>query len=136
MERRSGHPSDGQQPFGSGVNTPRPAEIQATHGPPVKAALSPVESPRVPESLEIEIVDITKLEERREHTRARKRERQRRYYQKLKQAVLSGDEGAIKRWERLKEQNRQAHRRWRTNHPEQVQKENRKYYRLRRSRND
>jgi hypothetical protein len=87
------------------------------------------------DSGETEIVDVAKLEaeqrERRERKRARDRERRRQWYHELKQAALRGDEGAIKRWERLKEQNRQAHRRWRRNHPEQVRDENRRYYQRR-----
>lgn len=76
-----------------------------------------------------EIVDVAKLEEeRRARYGAGSRERQREWYHELKQGVARGDEAACHRLERLQQQNREAQRRWRKNHPDKVRENNRRYY--------
>jgi hypothetical protein len=115
---------------------------------------------------EITVVDVARLEEeQREQRRAHHRERRRRWYQEFKQAVLRGDEDALKRrararenvsrryhetkqaalagdpegvnrWERLREQSREAQRRWRKNHPEEHRALQRAYKRRRKLRDE
>lgn len=101
------------------IKTPELIPPEAVRPPPEARAASAI--------VEIEIVDVVKLEEgRRERNRARDRERHWQRYHELKQAALSGDADALQYWERLRQQKREARRQWRQNHPEehyrQVQK--------------
>lgn len=109
------------------ATTPEHLDPGAGHDVGLPETLDPAAN-----SVVIEIIDVG-MREREQQESAQVADRSRGRYQRVKEAALTGDVNAIQRYERLKEQNRLSHRRWRQRNPEKVQAENRQNYQRRRS---